>query len=102
MSVPLLIFIIALIFIVFFYKDVHAFVYFVVIIDIFLRIITYLKLNILRADAFGFLNYIPENIPSIWSPFITGTFSEILMATYIIVYIIFEVFVIIKFVKRKF
>lgn len=102
MSVPLLILIIALVFIIFFYKDFHAFVYFVVIIDILLRIITYLKVNILRADAFSFLSFIPENIPSIWSSYVTGTFSEILMAIYVIIYIIFEVFVIAKFIKRKF
>ena len=65
MNIPLLIFIILLILVIVFFKDFYAFVYFVVVSDIFLRLVTYLKLNIIKDSALSFLNSIPADVPAI-------------------------------------
>ncbi len=102
MTVQLLIFILALIAVIFFFKNFNACVYFVVIVDIFLRVVTALKLNYLRSDAFSFLGVIPGDVPSILRSFDLGVFNEILMIVYLIIYIIFEILIIRLFIKRKF
>lgn len=102
MTVQLMIFIIALLAIIFFYKSFNAAVYFIVIIDIFLRIFTYLKTYILRDDAFDFLTLIPANILELLQSFDLGVFNDVLLAVYIVVYIVFEVLIIKTFVKKKF
>lgn len=102
MTVQLIIFLIALFAVIFFFKNFNACVYFVVIVDIFLRIVTYLKANYLRSDAFSFFDFVPADVPSIINSFQLGMFNEIIMVIYIIVYIIFEVLMIRFFVKKKF
>ena len=102
MTIPFLIFVVALILVIMFFKDFHAFVYFIVTVDIFLRIVTYLKTNIIKDSALSFLNYIPENVPEIIKSFDLGVFTEILIIVYIINYIIFEGFLIRNFIRRKF
>lgn len=102
MTIPVVVLIIALILIIVFFKDFRAFVYAVVTIDIFLRIVTYLKTYIIKDTAFGFLNYIPESIPAIIKSFDLGMFIDIIMFLYIVIYIIFLGFMISKFVNRKF
>lgn len=102
MTVQLIIFLIALAAVIFFFKNFNACVYFVVIVDIFLRIVTYLKLNYLRSDAFSFFDFIPASVPSIINSFELGVFNEVLMMIYLVIYIIFEVLIIRFFVKRKF
>ncbi len=102
MEISVFVFILAIFAIIFFFKSFYAFVYFIVATDIFLRIVTYLKMNILRDDAFGFLSAIPSDVPSIINGFDLGMFNDILMAFYIVVYIVFEVLLITKFVSKKF
>ena len=48
MTIPVIVLIIALVLIIVFFKDFHAFVYAFVMIDIFLRIVTYLKMYIIN------------------------------------------------------
>ncbi len=102
MSISLIVFIVLLILVIVFFKDFRAFVYFVVASDIFLRLVTYLKANIIKDSAFGFLNAVPANVPEIIDSFDLGVFNEILMFIYIAVYIVFETFMIRSFIKRKF
>ena len=65
MTIPVIVLIIALVLIIVFFKDFNAFVYAFVMIDIFLRIVTYLKMYIIKDNAFGFFNFIPENIQTV-------------------------------------
>lgn len=102
MSIPLIVFIIILVLVIVFFKDFHAFVYSVVTIDIFLRIVTYLKMYIIKDTAFGFLNYIPADVPSIIKTLQLGMFNDVLMFLYVVVYMVFEGFLISKFINRKF
>lgn len=102
MNIPLLIFVLALILVIVFFKDFHAFVYFVVASDIFLRLVTYLKTNIIKDSALGFLSVVPKDVPSIIKSLDLDIFTEILIIIYVICYIIFEGFLIRNFIKRKF
>lgn len=102
MSIPMIVFIVALILVVVFFKDFHAFVYSVVVIDIFLRVVTYLKMYIIKDTAFSFLNAVPADVPSIIKSIDMGAFTDVLMFVYVVVYIVFEVFLINKFVHKKF
>ena len=102
MTIQLLIFILALIAIIFLFKNFNACVYFVFIVDIFLRIVTYLKINYFRDDAFSFFDTIPSNVLAIINSFELGIFNEILIIAYIIIYIVFEVLLIRIFIKKRF
>ena len=102
MNVPLIIFILALILVIVFFKDFHAFVYFIVASDIFLRLVYYLKTNIIKDSALSFLSAIPKDVPTIIKSLDWGMFTEILIIIYIICYIIFEGFLIRNFIRRKF
>ena len=102
MTAQLIVFILALVAVIFFFKNFNACVYFIVMVDIFLRIVTYLKLHYLKDGAFRFLDAIPGNVLDILNSFDLGAFNEILVVLYIIVYIIFEVLLIRFFIKRKF
>lgn len=102
MSIPLVIFIVALILVVIFYKDFHAFVYFVVGVDVFLRLVGYLKANIIKDSAFSFFNAVPSDVPEIIRSFDLGAVTEIFIFVYVIIYIIFEIYLIRNFIKKKF
>lgn len=102
MSVEFLIFIIALVIVIVFYKSFYSFVYFTVIVDIFLRVVTYLKTELIRADAFSFLNYIPDSVAVIIKSWDLGIFTEVLIFIYAVIYIVFLILTIKRFIKRKF
>lgn len=102
MQIQFMIFLIALIAVIVFFKNFNACVYFVVMVDIFLRIFTYLKTYILKDGAFDFLGLIPTNVPAIIQSFDMGVFNEIIMILYLIIYIVFEVLIIKTFIRKKF
>ncbi len=102
MNVALVIFLIAMILVIVFYKDYRAFIYFVVCVDIFLRLVTYLKTNIIKDTALSFFNAIPADVPAIINSFDLGVVNEIIIFIYVVIYIIFEIFIIRNFVKKKF
>ncbi len=102
MTIPVIALIIILILIIVFFKDFNAFVYAFVMIDIFLRIVTYLKTYLLKDNAFGFFDFIPESIPAIIKSFDFGTFNDVVMFLYVLVYMIFLGLMFSKFVNRKF
>ncbi|MBR3210050.1 MAG: hypothetical protein IKF82_07300 [Bacilli bacterium] len=102
MNISFWIFVLCLILVIVFFKDFRAFVYFVVAADILLRLITYFKANIIKDTAFVFLNSIPNDVPSIIKTLDLGMFNEILIFIYVVIYMVFEGFLIRNFIKRKF
>ncbi len=102
MQVQFIIFLIALIAVIVLYKSFNATVYFVVMIDIFLRIFSYLKAYVLKDGAFDFLGVIPASVPDILNSIDVGMMNDILIFVYIIIYIVFEVLIIKTFIKKKF
>ena len=102
MNIPFIIFVALLILVIVFFKDFHAFVYFIVMVDIFLKVISYLRINVIKDSALGFLKQVPADVPAIIKSLDLGMFTEILIILYIIVYMVFEGFLIRNFIRRKF
>lgn len=102
MSIEFIVFLVALIVITFIYRSFYSFVYFTVIIDIFLRIVSYLKENILRTDALNFLDYVPDSVSTIIKSWDFGLLTEVLLFLLVIIYIIFLALTIKHFIKKKF
>lgn len=86
----------------FFVRKINSLVYFIPIIDIGLRIINFLKLNINSIELTNFFNqYVPSSIPNVIDKYTSGFFNEFLMWVYVIIFIIFEIKLIGTFIKRK-
>lgn len=101
MSIEFIIFIIALVAIIVCFKNFYSGVYFVVIVDIFLRVVTYLKDNLIRADVLDFLNYIPASVSEIILSFNVDILTDVLLFIYVAIYIVFEVIIIKQFIKKR-
>jgi len=85
-----------------FFKKVSNFVYSVAIIDIFLRILDFIKYNV-KIDSIGnFIGkYFPSNMISIIDKYTSGIISDILTWIYVIIMIAFEYFIIREFFRNK-
>ena len=89
--------------IVFFFKRTFSgFIYAVGMVDIFLRILAFLKTQLLGGEALAFVNrWFPASIPAIISKYTDGAFTTVLFWIYIIIMIIFEVYIIKGFIKKR-
>ena len=88
--------------VVFIFKKFSSFIYFIAVIDIFLRIMTFIKLQISNSEIYSFLNrYIPTSIPGILNTYSSGILNTILIWLYVIGMIIFEFYIIRTFFKKK-
>ena len=89
--------------IVFFFKRTFSgFVYSVAVVDIFLRILAYLKLHLFTGEvASFFIKYFPNSIPSIISKYTSSTLETVLMWVYVGIMIVFEFYVIRTFFNKK-
>lgn len=100
-----LIVLVVLIFIVvFFFRSFNSFVYFLAIIDIFLRMVSFAiaKFGSYLPEIASFLkSYLPSNIPSIIDTYSTGIFNTLLMLGYLIIFILFECYTIQYFFRKK-
>lgn len=88
--------------VIFFFRRFSSFIYFIAITDIFLRIVTFIKLELTTGEIFAFLNkYIPANIPAILGNYSSGLLYTILVWLYVIAFIIFEGYIIRTFFRKK-
>ncbi len=85
----------------FLFKKFNSFVYSLAIIDIFLRIINFLKINLLSSELHRFLgSNFPTSIPSIINKYTIGLFKETLMWAYVINFIILEIYLLRALFKK--
>lgn len=96
-----IIFIILLLVVIFFFKRVSNTVFFIAIVDIFLRILTFIRDNTFVELKKFIGKYFPENIPHIISKYAKGDLYLILVWIYVILMIVFLYYVIRIFIKRK-
>lgn len=102
MYIDLVILVILILVVSFFFRKFSSVVYFIAIVEILLRILTFFKNNIPLPDVSSLINkYIPENIPSILARYFNGILYTILVWIFIIIMIIFLVYIIRTFWKKK-
>ena len=102
MYIDLVVLIVLLVAVVMFFKRFSSFVYFVAIIDIFLRLLTFIKNNIGLPDVAALIDkYIPESILAIIDKYADGLVYTIFAWAFIVIMIIFESYIIKFFIKKK-
>ncbi|MDD3392343.1 MAG: hypothetical protein PHE54_02275 [Bacilli bacterium] len=88
--------------VIYVYKKFSSFVYFIVIVDIMLRLINFLKDNIASPELYNFLNSnMPTSIVSIIDKYLTGLLNEVFIWFYVVIFIIFEYYTIKIFFKKR-
>lgn len=89
--------------IVFFFKRTFSgFIYSVAVVDIFLRLLAYLKIHLFTGEvASFFINYFPNSIPAIITKYTSSTLENVLIWIYVGIMIIFEFYVMRTFFHKK-
>ncbi|MBQ3435793.1 MAG: hypothetical protein IJH18_02870 [Bacilli bacterium] len=102
MYIDLIIIVVLLGLVIYFFRKFDSFVYFMAILDILLRILTFLKNNLPLPDVAALINkYVPESIPSLIGKYTNGSLKTVLVWAYVVIMIIFEVYIIKYFWKKK-
>ena len=83
-------------------RSFSSFIYAVVIIDMFLRIITFIKINLLSGALYTAINnYVPASLSSLISSYAGGIIETFLIWCIVIIYVIFEFYTIRIFFKKR-
>ena len=102
MYIDLVVLIILILVVIMFFKRFDSFVYAMAIIEIFLRILTFIKNNISLPDVRALIGkYLPENIFAIIDRYSNGLINTILKWAFVVVMIIFLSYIIKIFIKKK-
>lgn len=102
MYIDLIILIILILIVIMFFKRFSSFVFLVAIIDILLRILTFIKNNIGLKDVSAIIGkYIPESIFSIIHKYSSGIVATILEWAFVLIMIIFLSYIIKIFIRKK-
>lgn len=102
MYIDLIVLIVLILLVIMFFKRFSSFVFSIAIIDMFLRIVTFIKYNIGLPDVSAVIGkYIPENIIAIIHKYSSGLIATILDWVYVVIMIIFLSYVIKIFASKK-
>ncbi|MBO5375665.1 MAG: hypothetical protein J6A52_02310 [Bacilli bacterium] len=102
MYIDLIIVIVLLLVVLIFFRRFSSFVYSVAILDIFLRIVTFIKNNVPIPELRTLIGtYCPESISSIIGKYSNGIFYTILMWGFVFIYICFLCYTIKVFIRKK-
>ena len=102
MYIDVLVLVILMVIVIMFFKRFSSFVFFMAIVDIFLRILTFIKNNIGLPDLAAVIdNYIPESILAIVGNYTSGILYTIIAWAYIIIMAIFLFYNTKFFIKKK-
>lgn len=84
------------------YRRFSSFIYSLAIVDIFLRLITFLKYNLGIPEIQNFLSkYFPESIGAIITHYSSGLLETILLWLYFGFYCVFLYYIVVYFFKKK-
>lgn len=83
------------------YRSLSTFVYAFAIIDICLRVLTFIKYNTVAEIKNLIGKYFPESIAAVIGRYSSGALYTVLMWVYVIIYIVFLYYIIDYFIKKK-
>ncbi len=98
MSIELVVVVLILLLVIFLFRRFSSFVYALAIIDIFLRIMYFLRVKVPLKEL-G--NIFPSNIPAIFEKYTNGIILDILLWAYVFVYACFLVYITNYFLHKK-
>ena len=104
MYIDLIVLIIAILVVVMFFKRFSSFVFFIAIVDIFLRILAFIKNNIGLKDVAAVIGkYLPESVIDIIDKYTSGipVLCIILKWCFVLLMAIFLVYIIKIFIHKK-
>lgn len=101
MYIDLAIILILLIVVVVFFRKFSSFVYAFAIMDIFLRIMTFIKNNTVPELRSLIGRYLPESIEAIINRYSSGLIHTLLMWLYVILFAIFLGYITSYFIKKR-
>ena len=87
--------------VIFLFRKFSSFVYAVAIIDIFLRILTFIRDNSVPELKSLIGKYFPESIAGIIGHYSSGMFYTLLMWAYVIIFAIFLGYITKYFIKKR-
>lgn len=87
--------------VIFFFRRFSSLIYLIGIVDIFLRLVTFIKVELTKGELYAIIDkYIPSNIPTLLGNYSDGLLYTILLWLYIAAMIIFEFYLIKGFFKK--
>ena len=101
MYIDLIVLLVLLGVVIFWFRRFSSFVYAVAIIDIFLRIMTFIRDNSVPELKSLIGKYFPESIPAIIGNYSNGIFYTILMWIYVGIFTVFLVYITKYFIKKR-
>lgn len=101
MYIDLGIILVLLVIVIVFFKRFSSFVYAFAIIDIFLRILTFIKYNTVPELKSLIGKYFPESIVAIINRYSSGILNKSLIWLYVIIFIIFLGYITNHFIKKR-
>ena len=102
MYIDLIILAVLIVLVIFIFRRFDSFVYLIAIIEIFLRILTFIKNNIGLNDVAGLIDkYFPENFFDIINKYVNGTINIILKWGFVVIMTIFLGYIVHYFIKKK-
>ena len=102
MYIDLVVLVVLILVVIMYFRRFSSFVYFIAIVDIFLRILTFIKNNIDLPDLAAVIdNYIPESILAIVGNYTSGLLYTIIAWAYIVIMAIFLFYNTKFFIKKK-
>lgn len=101
--IDVVIIIVLLLVIVFFFKSFGSFIYAVVMMDIFLRLVSYITSNLALGEIGSIISKnVPSSIPYIIRTNSSGLFQDLIMWGLVFVYVVFLYYTTRRFFKKKF
>jgi hypothetical protein len=102
MYIDLIVVVVLLLLVVFYFRRFSNFVYAFAIIDIFLRILNFIELNVKVPELQSLIHkYFPDSIAALIGQYTDGILTTILMWVYVVLFAIFLGYTFKIFIKRK-
>lgn len=102
MYIDLIVLIVLILIVVMFFKRFSSFVFFMAIVDIFLRILTFIRFNIGLPDVAAVIGkYIPASILAIIDKYTSGLFQTILSWAFVFIMMVFLSYITKIFIHKK-